>query len=891
LIFDYFVYIRSETIPKGVIFMNRISNVVVGRNSGELVVSQSRPVISWRILGDGPDVRQDSYEVQVASDKEFTKNVSTSGIIKSSSVIQAQWPANSLKSRETRYVRVKSLVNSSWTEWSTPTEAEAPLFSNKEWKALPITLPNDPGTKKMAPPSIFRKEFTITSLPTKSRLYVTSQGLFDISINGKLVSNELFNPGWTSYRFRIAYCTYDVSSFLKIGENVISMVVADGWYRGQLTWEQWRNIFGEKTTALAQLEMQMPSGEIEKVLTDKSWKVNTGEIRSADIYDGVNVDYRNEHTGWRESGFNDSAWVDAQEVSAIRALLYPMSSQPVRVTEKINPVTENKTSEGSIIYDFGQNMAGHLRIKVKGKSGESVKITHAEVLLNGKLHRALLRTAKAEDNFILSGENEIEITPNFTFHGFRYAEILTSATIVSVIAEAINSDIPRIGHFKTSNPLLNKLHENTMWSQRANFVSVPTDCPQRDERLGWTGDVQAFAPTASTIFDCENFFSSWLIDVAIDQQPDGGVTNFAPDVPGPGSDMFGNTVDLYGGRAGWGDAATIVPWALYEAYGDKETLRVQHHSMVRWVDYLESKCAPDGLIPDGEFQFGDWLDPDAPADKPWDAKCDSTYLANAFSAFSARLLSRASEVTGHQLDAKKYSNLSDEFNLLIWKKWKSEILTTATGCASAIELEVAPEAERAMVAQALVNLVEAAGGKISTGFLGTPLVMSALSKHGHFDSAYKLLLNEEVPGWLYQIKNGATSMWERWDAILPDGSFQSGDLEGANNSMISFNHYAYGAVTAWMYRNVAGISPSIEKPGYEEIIFAPRPHASISWAEASIDTRFGKASIRWEEKSEGEYEAKIEIPAGSYGLFISEGGKVKERLGSGKHSLIFKVRI
>lgn len=866
--------------------MAKIGNIRVGRRSGSLVVAQRRPVISWQILGAGKSLLQTSYEIQISDDIDFIENVGTSGEIRSSSVIQAPWPAKSLKSREVRYLRVKAEVNGLWTPWSTPVTVEAPLFANKDWKAFPIALPDDPGKRGKAPCPIYRKEFYLQNPVSKSRLYVTSLGLFDVWINGVTVSSDLFNPGWTTYQDRIAYQTYDVSKFLKTGKNTISMTIADGWYRGNLTWKPYRNVFGDTTAALCQLEISDSTGASHQIVTDKSWKVSTGEIRSADIYDGVVVDFNEEHNGWRGPDFDDSKWQSAEELSVFRAALFPMTSPPVRVTEQIEHVSATKTPRGTTIYDFGQNMAGHVRLKVQGQKGDTVILTHAEVLKGGELHRALLRTAKAEDIYTLSHDGEYELTPSFTFHGFRYAEIETNTKVLSVMAEAIHSDVTRIGQFECSNEKLNKLHSNTMWSQRGNFVSIPTDCPQRDERLGWTGDAQAFAPTASTIFDCENFLSSWMLDVALEQKPDGAIVNFAPDVPVTDG-MFANSVDSYGGRAGWGDAATIVPWALYEAYGDVETLRDQYQSMVRWVEYLEAKSAVDGLIPAGEFQFGDWLDPDAPSDKPWAAKCDSTYISNAFYAFSTRLLAKIAKILDRADDHRYYSKLAESLSTAVWEKWSSEIVKTATGCASAIELEIAPEGDRSRVATTLAKLVEAVDGRISTGFLGTPLVMPALSKYGHFDAAYKLLLNEEVPGWLYQINNGATSMWERWDAILPDGSFQSGDLEGADNGMISFNHYAYGAVTSWMYRNVAGISPVIDKPGYEEILFAPTPHESLIWAKASVETRFGTASIDWKKSGLG-YEATIVVPSGATGWFVSPNARdEKIQLGSGSHAISF----
>ena len=866
--------------------MTSVVNIRVGRSADTLIVGQRRPSVSWQLKSFDSNILQEAYEVQVASNAGFNSNLATSGIVQSSSVIQAPWPGDSLKSREVRYVRVKALVNGDWTAWSEVERVEAGLLAGKDWKATSICMPNDPGIREIAPAPVFRKEFILDSPAEKSRLYVSAQGIFNIAINDQLVTDELFNPGWTSYRKRIAYRTYDVSSLLRTGPNAISIVVGDGWFRGQLTYALYRKVFGDHVTALAQMEITTASGKRVEVITDKNWKVSTCELQAADIYDGVLVDFNKEQRGYRASGFDDSSWANAEEIDENLASLFPMTSPPIRVTESVGPISHTENSSSSTNYDFGQNLAGHLRVKVKGKKGDRVTLRHAEVLKNGKLHRTILRRAKAEDIFVLSDESECEVSPSFTFHGFRYAEIDTTAEIINVVAEVVHSDLPRIGHFECSNAMLNKLHSNTMWSQRANFISIPTDCPQRDERLGWTGDAQAFASTASTIFDCENFLSSWMVDLALDQLPDGAVNNYVPYIAAVSD--FDSPRDFAGGRAGWGDAATIVPWALYEAYGDKETLRDQYQSMVRWVEYLESKSDTTTLIPQGEFQFGDWLDPDAPADKPWLAKCDSTYLANAYFAFSARLLARSATVLGNAADHDYYMGLAQQVSAATWQKWGLEIPLSATGCATAIELEIAPESEHPALARSLADLVDSVQGRISTGFLGTPLVMPALSRYGHFDTAYKLLFNEEVPGWLYQVKNGATTMWERWDAILPNGEMQEGDLEGSSNSMISFNHYAYGAVTAWMYRNIAGISPMIEKPGYEEILFSPKPYESLTWARASVETRFGLASIHWKE-SEGGYIAVIEIPAGSIGWFVApKSPDERIRLGSGSHTIEFK---
>jgi alpha-L-rhamnosidase len=417
---------------------------------------------------------------------------------------------------------------------------------------------------------------------------------------------------------------------------------------------------------------------------------------------------------------------------------------------------------------------------------------------------------------------------------------------------------------------LNQFHENVVWSQRDNFVSVPTDCPQRDERLGWTGDAQAFASTASTLFDAQSFWASWLRDLAFDQHPVMGVPSVVPDVVLQGEARFG--------RAGWADAATIVPWAVYEAYGDVTVVRDQYPSMRGWIESLLGRCGPDGLLPDA-FQFGDWLDPTAPPDRPWQARTDPTYLANAFFAHSARLTARAASLIGASNDAARYEGVARAVGSSTWARWREHIVSNQTGCAVAVQFGLVPDDERQIVGDTLAALVRARNGRVATGFLGTPLVLPALAATGHLEEAYLALLCREAPSWLYQVSRGATTVWERWDAIRPDGSIHPGvmtPLPGEETGddgghMLSFNHYAYGAVVDWMYRTVAGLAPDITNPGYRRVILAPRPDDSITFCKASIDAPQGPVSTSWRVEGES-FSAVVDLPFGTTGLFDAPCG-------------------
>jgi alpha-L-rhamnosidase len=432
---------------------------------------------------------------------------------------------------------------------------------------------------------------------------------------------------------------------------------------------------------------------------------------------------------------------------------------------------------------------------------------------------------------------------------------------------AISSDTPRRGTFECSNERLNRFHENVVWSQRDNFVSVPTDCPQRDERLGWTGDAQAFAPTASVLFDVEAFWASWLRDLALEQDPVLGVPSVVPDMVLRGEPRYG--------RAGWGDAATIVPWASYEAYGDPHILAAQWDSMVGWVDSLRARLGPDGFLPES-MQFGDWLDPDAPVERPWEAKADATFLANAYFAQSARLLGRSAAVLGRPAEAADYRDLADRQAAATWRRWADHAITSQTGCAVSLQFEICPAGERERVAAALARLVRDAGGRVATGFLGTPLVLPALVDAGLIDEAYLMLLCRSMPSWLYQVDQGASTVWERWDAIRPDGSIHPGtmtslpdtpEVKGREPHMLSFNHYAYGAVIDWVYRHVAGLAPDIEQPGYRHVVFAPKPSVDIDWARATVESRFGTVATAWRLTDDGDLHVELDLPFGTTGRF------------------------
>ena len=831
-----------------------------------LAIGAETPRLSWQLSASHDGLVQLGYEIEASQSPSFEALLATTGERNGEAQVAVPAPGGALRSREVRFYRVRVRDVSGWSGWSEPLRIEAGLVEPGAWTAQAITLPDDPGSRSQAPAPLLRTEFEVRVPVATARLHVTALGVHRVTLNGRPVSDDLLAPGWTSYRHRILADTYDVTRLLSTGRNAIGAALGDGWYRGRLGWElaDDRCRYGREVGLVAQLEIECVDGTRLVIATDRSWRASTAEVRTADLYDGSTIDLRMAQPGWDAVGFDDSGWIAAISVPLDPLVIEQRSAPPVRRIATL-PVPLSPAGPGCWRLDGGQNISGWVRLTVRGRRGDRVLVRHAEVLEpDGGLHTLALRSAKATDTYVLAGDGAVVLEPAFTFHGFRYAEVETTAEVVDAQFVAISSDTAPRASFECSDADLTRFHENVVWSQRDNFVSIPTDCPQRDERLGWTGDAQAFAATGSTLFDAAAFWSSWLRDLALDQDPDLGVPSVVPDMVLAGELRFG--------RAGWADAATIVPWAVYESYGDRAVLEQQFGSMRAWVDSLSRRREPDGLLVPGT-QFGDWLDPDAPAGRPWEAKVASGFLANAFFAHSARLAAEAASVLGDGSAAERYGSLAREVAAATWSQWSHHALESQTGCAIALQLGIAPDSDRPRVAAALAGLVRAAEGRVATGFLGTPLVLPALVEFGHIDECYLMLLSRELPSWLYQVRQGGTTVWERWDAIRPDGSIHPGTMvtpEGLPDSgaphMLSFNHYAYGAVVDWVYRHVAGIAPDRAYPGYRRIVLAPKPGRGIDWANAAIETGYGRAAIGW--RFDGEtLIADLELPFGTAGEF------------------------
>jgi alpha-L-rhamnosidase len=813
-----------------------------------LGIGEASPRLSWKTIAP-PGWVQGEREIQI---ERHGVTQSTGWVASHESVLVA-WPQPPLVSREQARIRVRVRGEDGFASgWSPPLDVEAGLLQPGDWTAQPVGPGWDPGVRR---PPLLRKDFELDGEADQARLYVTAHGLYEIEINGVRVGDEALAPGWTSYDHRLRYRTHDVTGLLQRGANTIGVWLADGWYRGRLGFHGGHaNLYGDRLAALAQLEVTLAGGARVTVGTDPSWRAARGPILSSGLLDGETYDAGQELDGWSSPGFDDAAWEPVGSVHRDLATLVAPTGPPVRCTQQIRPVEVTPLAGDRLLLDFGQNLVGRLRIIVSGPVGHEIVIRHAEVLQNGELCVRPLRDAVSTDRYLLRGEAAETWEPRFTLHGFRYAEITGwrgGEPRTDVVARVYHTDMERTGSFECSNELVNRLHDNVVWSMRGNFVDLPTDCPQRDERLGWTGDLQMFAPTAAFLYDCHGLLSSWLQDVAAEQLPDGTVPWFVPAIPG------GHEWTPARPGAGWGDVVTLTPWAMHLAWNDPELLARQYDSARAWVDLITRIAGPSGLWNTG-FQLGDWLDPAAPPEDPAAGRTDRYLIATAYYAWSADHLARIAGVLRCNADRRHYTALARRVRRAFLRKYRLPdgrmTSDTPTAYAIAIEFDLLPdEAARTQAGQRLADLVAADGHTIQTGFIGTPLLAPALTATGHLESAYALLLQRECPSWLYAIDQGATTTWERWDSLLPDGMVNPG-------GMTSFNHYAFGAIAQWLHTTVAGLTSA--SPGYRDIVFRPRPGGGLTWASAEHESPYGRIGIRWELQPDG-ITVSATVPTGT----------------------------
>lgn len=842
-----------------------VSNLLCNNLQNPIGIGTAKPRFSWQLNSTQRNVKQSAYEIKVSSGKE---TLWSSEKINSDKSVMVDYAGKSLQSGKKYNWQVRVWDNNGKVSaWSSLASFQTALLDKSEWKAKWIT----PGYKEDAlrASPLFRKEFSSTKKIVNATAYITAHGLYEAQINGQRVGDAYLTPGWTAYKKRLQFQTYDVTSLLKNGSNAVGVTLGSGWYRGIIGFTNSVNVYGKDIALLFQLVITYSDGSTESVVSDESWKSSTGSIVYSEIYNGETIDARKERKGWTLAGYNDAAWTPVKVADFSKDVLIAAENEPVKKHETFKPIKIFTTPKGEKVIDFGQNLVGWVMLKAKGNTGDKIVLSHAEVLDKyGNFYTDNLRAAKAQDTYILKGGEEESFEPHFTWQGFRYIRIEGYPGEIkpeNFTAVALYSDMQPTGTFTSSNPLINQLQHNIQWGQKGNFLDVPTDCPQRDERLGWTGDAQVFSRTASFNMNVHSFFSKWLKDVDADQQK--GVVPF----------VIPNVLGAAISSAGWADVATIIPWNMYLAYGDKQILENQYNSMKAYVESIRA-IAKDNLWNSG-FHFGDWLFYRPEDDNDGRAAVTDKYLiAQCFYANSTQLLINAANVLGKTDEVNNYTALLSKIKEAFNKEYVTDngrlVSSTQTAYVLALNFDMLPEALREQAAKRLAENVKSYGNHLTTGFLGTPYLCHVLTRYGYTDVAYKLLLQETYPSWLYPVKMGATTIWERWDGQKPDSTFQT-------PGMNSFNHYSYGAIGDWMYRKMVGLDTYEDGAGYKHIKVKPYIGGGFGSASASLQTYYGKLSSGWKVNA-NDITMDIEIPANTTATIyipaesadaITEGGK------------------
>jgi len=867
-----------------------------------LGIETPAPRLSWLVNDDRDGAVQSAYQILVASEAEGLKGDSgdlwDSGQVSSAQTAQIEYAGSPLSSRQRVWWKVRSFDGDGQASpWSASASWEMGLLERSDWSADWIGSPlhGTPDTSAVVP--ALRKAFDVPKPVAQARLYATALGVYELELNGQRVGDQELAPGWTDYGSRLRYQVYDVGELLLKGGNALGALLGDGWYCGYVGLAA-REQYGDRPSLLAQLELTYTDGSQETIVTDESWRWQRSPILESDIMMGETYDARQELGDWTRSGYAEEGWLAVEVSEDPGAPLVAMPSPPVRVTMEISPVGTPEFRRTGLgirrwIYDMGQNMVGRIRLRVRGKAGRVVNLRHAEVLdEKGDLYTVNLREARARDSYTLKGDADGETwEPSFTFHGFRYVEIagmLEDGAIEEVTGVVLHSDLPVTGEFSCSDSRVNQLQSNTVWSQRGNFVDVPTDCPQRFERLGWTGDAQVFVRTAAFNMDVAGFFRKWAQDVMDAQYENGHVP---PVVPVPPAGALKSIED--GGPA-WADAAVICPWTVYRCYGDTRILEESYATMVAFVEAMERRfpqlIRSDPVI-DGWGGFGDWLATDGRG--IGDLRIGGTpkdVIGTAFFCYSAGLLSRMAGVLGHGADRDRFAELASRVRTAFRKRFVSAdgfVSGDSQTCyVLALHFDLLEGEERKTAAEALVRDIEVRGDHLSTGFVGTPYLLHVLTEVDRLDLAYRLLFQTSWPSWLYPVLQGATTIWERWDGWTEDKGFQ-------DPAMNSFNHYAYGAVGEWLYGTVAGLelAPELDadRNAYRHAIIAPRPPAGqgfegpppLTSAAAALDTIHGRYETAW-KLSEGSFDLDLRVPPNcSAGVRLPDGSA--HEVAAGEH--------
>jgi alpha-L-rhamnosidase len=848
-----------------------------------LGIDNPAPELSWKIEGDSQNLFQGAYRILAASTPDMLledkSDLWDSGKVESDRTYAVKYGGRPLETGGECFWKVMLWDTSGKAgSWSETAYWSSGLLNDSDWKAgwIGYDKPRKQAEKQfkdqnldylLVPARLLRKDFTLAKSPRRAVLYASALGNYEMRINGRRVAEDFFAPGWTDYRIRVYYNTYDVTEMLGKGENAVAGILADGWYAGHVGGKKHRDHYGKNPRLAAQLVIEYQDGTSETITTDQSWKASTGPILESDFLQGETYDARLETAGWDKPGYDDRLWEkpDTSDAPQIKFSAYP--AQPVQVYQEIKPVSTKRISQDKYIFDMGTNFAGFARLKLEAPQGTKITLRFGERLKDdGTLYTENLRAARVIDTYTCKGGGPEVWQPRFTFHGFQYIELSgypgtpESDTVTGI---ELTSATPAAGSFECSDTRLNQLYHNICQTQRANFIEVPTDCPQRDERLGWTGDAQAYIRTACLNTDVQAFFRKWLTSLFDAQFENSDIPMVAPEI----SAWVGGS----GGPA-WADAAIICPWAIYQVYADKSLLEKHYEAMARFVDYLD-KSAPDHLAPEKFHCFGDWLDIDADTPKK--------LIYTAYTAGNAQIMQKIAEILGKEGDAVKYEKIYDNFKQAFNKAYVSEdgiIEGDSQTCyVLALWFDLVDGKMRDKAAEHLIERIKERDWHLSTGFVGTRDLMHVLSKIGRNDVAYRLMFNDTFPSWLFPVKNGATSIWERWNSWTPEAGF-------GDSGMNSFSHYTYGAVGQWMFENMAGIKPL--KPGYKEFQIRPVITDKLSFVKASYECIHGRISAQW-SRGDDSATLSVTVPPNTTAWIYVPGKPEPIKTGSGEYTYKF----
>ena len=834
-----------------------ISNPTCEYRTNPLGIDVLQPRLGWQLESDQRGSRQAAYRILVAeSQSALSANDALwdSGRLASDQSILVTYSGPKLVSGQRVYWKVQVWDQAGQAAESASACWEMGLLERADWQGQWIGAPFSGGPRTTSPAPYLRKEFKLTKQVISARLYATAVGLYECYLNGARVGDALLTPGWTDYNKHIQYQVYDVTNLIQSGANACGAILGDGWGVGHIAWAG-RQRYADRPHLLAQIVLTYTDGSLEVIASDQSWKVTTGPILESDMLMGESYDARRELTDWCQPGYADASWWPAEVFADHGAELVATNGPAVKRQETLRPVKIHEIPDfvnRRWIFDLGQNMVGWVRLRVRGEKGTTISIRYAEVLNpDGTLYTANLRTARNTDYYTLKGIEDEVWEPHFLFHGFRYVELLgfpgvpTAETVTGIV---IHSDIASTGAFECSDPLVNQLQHNIVWGQKGNFVDVPTDCPQRDERLGWTGDAQVFIRTAAFNRDVAGFFTKWARDLEDAQFPDGAYPAVAPN---PAVWTIGD-----GGPA-WADAGVICPWTIYQCYGDTRILEDHYASMQRFIEFL-SQTSQNGLRCYAEYTgwhgFGDWLALDGSDGR--EGGTSKELIGTAFFAYSSQLLAKIARILGKDEDVLRYQKLSEQARDAFVKRYVLPDGTLEGGKQTAyilgLHFDLLPDELRPIAVTELFRNIEQRDDHLSTGFIGTPYINWVLSEMGHSETAYALLKQTTWPSWLYPVTQGATTIWERWDGWTHDKGFQ-------DVGMNSFNHYAYGAVGAWMYAVVGGIDLDPQQPGYKHIIMRPQPGGGLTSAKTSLRSLYGWIRSEWTLEN-NNFDWRIKIP-------------------------------